>query len=227
MGFEGEERGVFEAQRSFIQASGIGVAMLGLLQAIPGTQLWRRLEKEGRLLSDAPLSVIPTAEGLNFVPKGEMTKREYLERYRRLVKQVFAPEAYFVRILPALLALRGIPHSTISRLMRRHFPIFFRMIYHLGVRARGSRILYWKTFLRVLWSNPTALEAFGHDCYYFYHLSRHADFIDRELSKHLASPDPDDVLDVALQDSEMRIPVASLRIARVVSSAAAAQGSAA
>ncbi len=33
VGFDGEDRGVFEAQRKFIQASGIGVAMVGLLQA--------------------------------------------------------------------------------------------------------------------------------------------------------------------------------------------------
>ncbi len=50
VGFDGEEQGVFEAQRKFIQASGIGVAMVGLLQAIPHTQLARRLKAEGRLL---------------------------------------------------------------------------------------------------------------------------------------------------------------------------------
>ncbi len=195
VGFDGEDAGVFESQRAFIQASGIGVAIPGLLQALPGTQLTRRLEKEGRLLSATDVSAITTLEGINFVPKGEMTRRQYLERYRGLVKEVFAPEAYFERIVPAVLALRGISHRALAALMRRHHATFLRIIYHLGIRGQGYRRLFWKAFLRVLFSNPTALEAFGHDCFYFYHLHRHADFVDRELAAYLASPTPGDVLD--------------------------------
>jgi radical SAM superfamily enzyme YgiQ (UPF0313 family) len=195
VGFDGEDRGVFETQRSFIQASGIGAAIPGLLQAVPGTQLFRRLQKEGRLRSDADVSLVTTVEGLNFVPKGEMTKREYLERYRRLVREVFAPEPYFERILPAVLALRRIPRRTVARLLRRHFAVLLRQVYHLGVRIRGSRILYWKALLRVLFRNPDALEAFGHDCFYYYHLNRHADFVDRELAAYVSSPARDDELD--------------------------------
>ena len=206
IGFDGETRGVFDAQRSFIQASGIGVAILGLLQAVPHTQLSRRLAKEGRLLSDAPVSLNSTMEGLNFIPKGEMTKREYLERYGRLVKEVFAPKAFFERILPALLTLKKRQRVTLHRLMRTHASVFFRQCYYLGVKDRGSRIWFWKTLLHVLWKNPTALEAFAYDCYYFYHLHEHADYVDRELSRYLSSPSPDDVLDEVIRDSEPGIP---------------------
>jgi hypothetical protein len=203
VGFDGEERGVFESQRSFIQASGIGVAIPGLLQAIPGTQLSRRLQKEGRLRSEAVVSLISTVEGINFVPRGEMTKREYLERYRRLVKEVFAPEPYFERILPAVLALRQIPRRTITRLLRRHLPVFLRMAYHLGFRIQGARHLFWKTLLLVLWRNPDALEAFGHDCFYYYHLNRHVDYVDRQLAAYLSSsPARRDGLDEVIPNTE-------------------------
>jgi radical SAM superfamily enzyme YgiQ (UPF0313 family) len=195
VGFDGEEAGVFEAQRAFIQASGIGVAIPGLLQALPGTQLARRLEKEGRLLPTPGLSLITTLEGINFVPKGEMTRRQYLERYRGLVKELFAPAPYFERIVPAVLALRGVSRPALARLMRKHHGTFLRLVYHLGVRGQGYRRPFWKALLRVLWKNPTALEAFGHDCFYFYHLNRHADFVDRELRSYLSAPGPDDRLD--------------------------------
>jgi radical SAM superfamily enzyme YgiQ (UPF0313 family) len=210
VGFDGEQRSVFQTQRAFIQASGIGVAIPGLLQALPGTQLSRRLEKEGRLLSSAEVSLISTLEGINYVPKGEMTKREYLESYRLLVKEVFAPEAFFERIVPAVLALRGLSHRALRRLMRRHLPIFLRLLYHIGTRERGYRLTFWKALLLVLWKNPTALEAFGHDCYYFYHLRRHADFIDRELERHLSSPGPHDVLDEVVQDPPPVVAAAGL-----------------
>jgi radical SAM superfamily enzyme YgiQ (UPF0313 family) len=195
VGFDGETRGVFEAQRSFIQESGIGVVTLGLLQALPNTQLSRRLTKERRLLSDATVSLNSSLEGLNFVPKGELTKREYLVRYRELVKQVFDPRAYFERILPALLVLKPRPRGTLHRLLRTHARVFLLQCYHLGVRSRASRVWFWKTLLEVLWKNPTALEAFGYESYYFYHLNRHAAHVDRELSSYLASPAPGDVLD--------------------------------
>jgi radical SAM superfamily enzyme YgiQ (UPF0313 family) len=81
LGFDGEEREVFDVQRAFIEASGIGTAMLGLLQAIPHTQLSRRLKSEGRLLEGLRSTAITTTEGMNFVPTGEITKREYLEGY--------------------------------------------------------------------------------------------------------------------------------------------------
>jgi len=128
-------------------------------------------------------------EGLNFVLKGEMTKREYLDRYRRLVRDIFAPQEYFERIVRAVLALRRMHRPSVRCLLRWHFRVFLREVYHLGVRIRGSRILYWKALLRVLWKNPDALEAFGHDCFYYYHLTRHAEFVHRQLGIYLSSPD--------------------------------------
>jgi radical SAM superfamily enzyme YgiQ (UPF0313 family) len=202
VGFDGEERGVFDVQRSFIRASGIGIAMVGLLQAIPHTQLSRRLKQEGRLVEKASLQVITTVEGINFIPKGEMTKREYLERYRDLVKEVYSTQTYFERILPALLGLRNrAPLRAIAKVWWRHFPGFMRQCYHLGFRASGVRSYFWKTLAQVLWKNPAALEAFAYDCFYFHHLNHHADYVYTELSHYLASPAPEDVLDEIVRDT--------------------------
>jgi radical SAM superfamily enzyme YgiQ (UPF0313 family) len=214
VGFDGEDRGVFEAQRSFIEASGIGVAMVGLLQALAGTQLSRRLASEGRLLSTADVSLISTVEGINFIPRGEMTKRDYLVGYRSLVQEVCSPGPFFERIVTGLLALRVKAPRATFRVLRSQLPVFLRLVYHLGVRDRAARMAFWKTLLQVLWKNPAALEAFGHDCYFFHHMNRHAAFIDRELSKYLSSPPASDVLDEVVRDSRPPsavIPLAKLR----------------
>ncbi len=222
VGFDGETRDVFEAQRSFIEASGIGVSMVGLLLAIPHTQLSRRLEQEGRLLSGrASVHVDPTMEGINFIPKGEITKREYLEGYRQLVKDVFDPKAFFGRILPALLALDNVPVRAISTLLRNHSPVFLRLCYRLGVRARATRSYFWKTLFHVLWRNPAAVEAFAHDCYFFFHLSAHADIVRSELTRYLSSPTPGDVLDEVIQHSQPATPVKSPEVVLAVSSGTA------
>ncbi|HKA34123.1 MAG TPA: radical SAM protein [Candidatus Binatia bacterium] len=199
VGFDGEERGVFDAQRKFIEASGIGVAMVGLLQAIPHTQLARRLRAEGRLLDPVAADGISTREGINFIPKGAMTKREYLERYAALVRDLYTPEAFFRRSLPALLELRGkIPAAALRRNLGDIVALIAREIYYFGVADAAMRRHFWKAFVAILWNNPAALEAFVFDASIFDHLRRHAAYIERELARYLDDPPEGDVLDRAL-----------------------------
>ena len=203
VGFDGEERGVFEAQRQFIQASGIGVAMVGLLQAIPHTQLSRRLKAEGRLLETLSSTGNHTVEGINFIPKGEMTKREYLESYRELVRDIFQPRAYFARTVPALLELQA---KTPLGAVRRHGAQLFRVLlkesYYFGLRAQAIRSYFWQALWQILWKRPAALESFVFDCAVFHHLHQHAGYIQRELTQYLATPHPDDVLDAVIDPND-------------------------
>src|SRR4029079_10522897 len=46
VGFDSDPRDIFERQIEFIRLSAIPMAVVGLLTAMPDTQLWRRLEKE-------------------------------------------------------------------------------------------------------------------------------------------------------------------------------------
>jgi radical SAM superfamily enzyme YgiQ (UPF0313 family) len=203
VGFDGEELGIFDAQRSFIQASGIGVAMIGLLQAIPHTQLSRRLEQEGRLLKNQDVHGISTMEGINFIPKGQITKREYLRRYGDLVKDIYEPKAFFERILPALLSLSKKASLRGFYETRRQYTLFtVRLMYHWGLKTQGVRRYFWKTLFRLLWNNPGALDAFYFDCFLFHHLNRHADYVRHELLHYLSSPPPYDVMDQVIPPSE-------------------------
>jgi radical SAM superfamily enzyme YgiQ (UPF0313 family) len=201
VGFDGEERGVFEAQRKFIQDSGIGIAMVGLLQAIPHTQLARRLKAEGRLLEGLSSTGNHTVEGINFIPKGEMTKREILENYRELVQEIYRPEAYFARTLPAMLELRaGAPLAAVWRHGVKLLAVLLKEFYHFGLRARAIRFYFWKAFFRILLKRPAALESFIFDYAVFHHLHQHADYAQREIAKYLSTPAPDDVLDDVIND---------------------------
>ncbi len=49
VGFDSDTPSIFQRQIDFIQKSGIVTAMVGLLQAPPGTRLYERLKREGRL----------------------------------------------------------------------------------------------------------------------------------------------------------------------------------
>ena len=67
VGFDSDDKGIFEDQFRFIQENGITLAMVGMLQAIPKTPLYDRLKRDGRLVEEDP--------SCNFVPK-QMTRDE-------------------------------------------------------------------------------------------------------------------------------------------------------
>lgn len=87
IGFDTDTVAAFDVQYRFIRDSGIQVAMVGLLTALPKTPLYERLQKEGRLIAAADASD-NTKLGTNFVPKrmryDEMVNG-YMELYRRLL----------------------------------------------------------------------------------------------------------------------------------------------
>jgi len=62
--------------------------MVGMLQAIPRTPLYERLEREGRLVLDDP--------SLNIIPK-QMTRDELRQGYWDLVTRLYTPQAYLER----------------------------------------------------------------------------------------------------------------------------------
>ncbi len=68
IGFDNDTLESFERQHRFILASGIQVAMIGLLKALPRTPLYERLQREGRLIADAD-DADNTKPGTNLLPK--------------------------------------------------------------------------------------------------------------------------------------------------------------
>ena len=107
LGSDGDDESTFDAQIDFIQEAGIPMALIGLLTALKGTDLYMRLESENRLL-DIPVGTNSTA--LNFRP--EMDADALIEGYRRVTTTVYDPtlETYFRRCLTLFEHLAPIPH---------------------------------------------------------------------------------------------------------------------
>jgi radical SAM superfamily enzyme YgiQ (UPF0313 family) len=96
VGFDGEREDIFERQRLFIQKAGIPTAMVGLLIALPNTRLYRRLKREGRLLSETRGNNTHDFQ-VNFVPR--MDRERLLRGYKWLLAKVYNPGSYFQRSL--------------------------------------------------------------------------------------------------------------------------------
>ncbi|HEX4946620.1 MAG TPA: DUF4070 domain-containing protein, partial [Blastocatellia bacterium] len=98
IGFDNDPEDIFDRQIEFIRASAIPLAMVGLLTALPGTQLWRRLAREERLLTES--SGNNTDGSLNFVPK--MDAKQLTSKYKAMLRTIYSPREYYQRALDSL-----------------------------------------------------------------------------------------------------------------------------
>jgi radical SAM superfamily enzyme YgiQ (UPF0313 family) len=145
VGFDNDPEDIFERQINFIRESAIPLAMVGLLTALPDTQLWRRLKKEGRLLAES--SGENTSCTLNFVPK--MDPARLIEGYQAIMRTVYKPGEYYQR---ALECLKRVPqdgpapnkHGIISGVLA-----VTRITVRLGVLDRERRE-FWRFFTRAV-----------------------------------------------------------------------------
>lgn len=99
VGFDNESPDAADAMAELIEEAAIPVVSLGLLYALPDTQLSRRLEREGRMF---PIKEEDfrhgdqTGAGLNFATLEP--RIDVLRRYREVYARVYAPRAFFGRI---------------------------------------------------------------------------------------------------------------------------------
>ncbi len=112
LGLDGDDESVFDAQISFVQETGISAAAVYLLTALKGTDLYKRLESENRILVDlADAPVIATGSGaLNFQP--EMDPETLIDGYQRVTTTLYDPalENYFERCVTLIEHLRPVSH---------------------------------------------------------------------------------------------------------------------
>jgi radical SAM superfamily enzyme YgiQ (UPF0313 family) len=104
----------FDRQLEFIRHNGIAQSMVGLLAAMPNTDLYKRLEREGRIIrQDVPHSGDNVDTVLNFVPV--MPAEKLVAGYMRVIAETYAPKNYFNR---ALTLLSRFPDLKITGLLR-------------------------------------------------------------------------------------------------------------
>jgi radical SAM superfamily enzyme YgiQ (UPF0313 family) len=145
VGFDNDPEDIFERQIDFIRQSAIPLAMVGLLNALPDTQLWRRLEREGRLLGEA--SGNNTVCTFNF--KTRMDPALLIQGYQTIMRTIYSPREFYER---SLQSMRRTARSLAEP--QRYNPIktlisFTRLMLKLGVLDRERRE-FWRFFTHTL-----------------------------------------------------------------------------
>jgi radical SAM superfamily enzyme YgiQ (UPF0313 family) len=145
VGFDNDPDDVFQRQIDFIRQSAIPLAMVGLLNALPDTQLWRRLEREGRLLGEA--SGNNTFCSLNFKPR--MDPATLIQGYQWIMQTIYSPREYYQR------ALDSMKRTAQEFVEPQHYSVisavtaFARIMLKLGIVDRERRE-FWRFFTQAL-----------------------------------------------------------------------------
>ncbi len=161
VGFDGEKGDVAQRILDNIEDTNIAVNMVGLMMAVPNTQLTRRLKMEGRLDEgfETPMDAggVQCVSGLNFTTT--RPRLDILRDYGRIVKEILSPKKYFGRVLRSTLMLN-------ARKRRQHFNPKnilkdLRGLFQLSVQMMAKPSTgyhYWRVVVMTLLKNPRALR---------------------------------------------------------------------
>ena len=147
VGFDTDGPDIFDRQLAFISGLPLPQAMVGILGALPGTALWRRLEREGRL---RPGLTGDQFGRPNFQPV--MDEAALLAGYRRLLASVYTTDAYYDRCARHIEQARPLP----TPWRRGTLGTLLRVVWGIGIRSPRRRAL-WGLVARALRRGPLAL----------------------------------------------------------------------
>ncbi|MFZ2630089.1 MAG: B12-binding domain-containing radical SAM protein [Desulfosalsimonadaceae bacterium] len=161
VGFDSDVPSIFQRQIDFIQKSGIVTAMVGLLQAPPGTRLFERLSQERRVVNTFSGDNVDGTT--NIIPR--MGIDSLLAGYQSIMKQIYSPKNYYRRVRTLLKELKA-PEIK-QPVNTQRFLSFFRSAFRLGIMGK-ERFHYWQLMLWTLIRKPRlmsvaiTLSIYGH-----------------------------------------------------------------
>lgn len=104
VGFDSDKKDIFELQYQFILNSGITVAMVGLLNALPKTPLFERLQKANRLREVSSSDNTSLSTNVNPI---QMSYQDLIAGYKNLIQRLVSNKNIYVRISNKLSYLKS------------------------------------------------------------------------------------------------------------------------
>lgn len=187
LGFDGEKEGAGRAISAFIRDAAIPVSMVGLLFALPNTQLTRRLAKEGRLFPNHDRLVASEADqssaGLNF--ETTRPRKEILRDHQAVIDTIYGAEAYFTRVRTVGRALDCSQQQRAQALSKDLYD-FVRLGWRLTLQ-KGTAREFWRTFVDCVIHNPRAIGSVVKLSALYLHLGPFSKLVVGTLGRHIES----------------------------------------
>lgn len=164
VGFDSDDKYIFERQIEFIQNTGVVVAMVGLLQALPGTKLYERLKRENRLITNS--SGNNTDFSINFIPK--IDKDILISGYKNIISSVYSPKQYYERVLTFLGSYKP---SNVEIISFINIIALLKTIWIFGIFQK-ERKFYWRLFFICLFKYPKSFSKVISMIVYYAHFNK-------------------------------------------------------
>ncbi|HYG15136.1 MAG TPA: B12-binding domain-containing radical SAM protein [Bacteroidia bacterium] len=144
VGFDTDSPAIFRQQVEFIQESGIPLPIVNILKAPPGTELFDKMYRQGRL--SKPFAF---AEGeTNIVPM--MDEKVLYDGFLELTSHIYSPEGSYQRLIQFFTTYK---HPKVSfkvpeKIKLKDIKTILRVVYLLGIKD-SNRAYFWKL---IAWS---------------------------------------------------------------------------
>jgi radical SAM superfamily enzyme YgiQ (UPF0313 family) len=149
LGADGDTEASFDAHIEFIQTAGVVMAMEGLLTVLKETGLYKRLEREGRLLEESTGNNVSAT--LNFVP--QLDRDTLIAGYKRVLSTLYDPTLtnYFERCWVLIQHLPAANYR-VRRVENRDIKAFLKTLWRQLPSRQG--VSYARFLTRVLRHRP-------------------------------------------------------------------------
>jgi len=165
VGFDSDTPTIFARMVDFIQKSGIVTAMVGLLQAPNKTELYRKLDEQGRIIKE--MTGDNTDGTSNIIPI--MDSQILQNGYFRILDQIYSPRLYYKRVKTFLREYN--PAKTNVTIEFSEILALFKTIILIGFNPREA-IYYWDLFFWTLFKFPSKFPLAITLTVYEYHFRR-------------------------------------------------------
>ena len=201
LGSDSETSDSAKGMVDIIERARIVMPMVGLLFALPNTQLARRLREENRLLEGGSrqsealeaTQVDQATSGINFVTR--RPRAEILRDFLHVIQSAYSTRSYFDRCLSMNRVLRiRYRYKPSWRRTVQYFGAFLKTVFKLGLRP-STGYYYWRNLAVVLFTRISALESIVNCMAMYLHFRRQTEFVSAILQKDIdlleahASPD--------------------------------------
>ncbi|MDJ0690489.1 MAG: radical SAM protein [Xenococcaceae cyanobacterium MO_188.B32] len=182
IGFDGEKPGAGDRIVRFVERTGIPIAMFSMLQVLPHTALWHRLEKEGRLLNQG--GNINQTTLMNFVPTRpiEEIASEYIESFW----QLYEPEQYLERIFRYFMKMGVRRHARAFQPNWRTIRGLLVLCWRQGVVPQ-TRWKFWNNLFKIIWHKPNLLATYLTSCAFLEHFAEYRQIVRQQINAQLAA----------------------------------------
>jgi radical SAM superfamily enzyme YgiQ (UPF0313 family) len=186
IGFDGEKPGAGRRVVQFVEQTTIPTAIFSMLQALPDTALWHRLEKEGRLRSKS--GNINQTTLMNFVPTRSIEEiaREFIDAFWEL----YEPQKFLDRTYRHFLLLGEATYPKKGKSSQKKMNwVAIRALATIAWRQgilRETRWQFWRNLWNLYRCNPGGISSYLGVCAQIEHFLEYREIVRHEIETQLA-----------------------------------------